>query len=241
MIQKQKTSSVNERVSTRPERVKMKQASIIQAARDAFIKKGYKQARMTEIARACDIADGTVYTYFQNKEHLAFAVVEDFYARLTLMATVNVDAQIGCEAKLMSLAETHLENLIKERRILELLPLMNQSIDDYGDSNLFDMNKASSRIFDQIIQAGLQNNEIRNDVPLSTLRDLFFGSLDYGSRTMILKNKHDTVSQFSRDLLTLLLRKPSTTYEPQQILTQTLQRLEDVSVKLEALSKTTKT
>lgn len=60
---------------------------ILIAALDEFKKKGYLSASIRNIASNADIALGTVYKYFRNKEDLFNSVVESVYS--DLFATIN--------------------------------------------------------------------------------------------------------------------------------------------------------
>ncbi|MCE5340349.1 MAG: TetR/AcrR family transcriptional regulator [Planctomycetaceae bacterium] len=55
---------------TRAEKAKEKRVAIIQAAKNEFISKGFEAARIDEIAKKANVAKGTVYLYFPNKEEL---------------------------------------------------------------------------------------------------------------------------------------------------------------------------
>ena len=46
----------------------MKRRRILRAAIEVFAHKGYFAARMTDVARAAEVADGTLYLYFDGKE-----------------------------------------------------------------------------------------------------------------------------------------------------------------------------
>ncbi|MEQ9529475.1 MAG: helix-turn-helix domain-containing protein, partial [Parvibaculaceae bacterium] len=54
-----------------------KQASILVAARDNFLKNGYSRAGMAEIARDADVSTATLYKHFASKEALFSAVVRN--------------------------------------------------------------------------------------------------------------------------------------------------------------------
>lgn len=57
-------------------------ATILGAARMVFQRKGYTDARMTDIAALAHVAVGTIYLYFNTKEALVMALADDFYQRL---------------------------------------------------------------------------------------------------------------------------------------------------------------
>jgi len=52
----------------------IKRESIIQAAIEVFSKKGFQAATVSEIAEMADVADGSIYQYFKNKEDLFFSI-----------------------------------------------------------------------------------------------------------------------------------------------------------------------
>ncbi|MDD3367067.1 MAG: TetR/AcrR family transcriptional regulator [Sphaerochaetaceae bacterium] len=49
---------------------------IFLSAKELFYEKGYEQANMKEIAKRADLAVGTLYNYFPNKNELYFSVLE---------------------------------------------------------------------------------------------------------------------------------------------------------------------
>jgi TetR/AcrR family transcriptional regulator, fatty acid metabolism regulator protein len=51
-----------------------KQARILKAALQVFADKGYNAATMSEIASVANVAEGTIYTYFENKNDLLFSI-----------------------------------------------------------------------------------------------------------------------------------------------------------------------
>ncbi len=51
---------------------------LLDAAAEVFGARGYHDARVSEIARAAGVAQGTVYLYFESKERLYEAVLERF-------------------------------------------------------------------------------------------------------------------------------------------------------------------
>src|ERR1700683_3711770 len=54
-----------------------KRRQIIDGARAVFLAKGFDAASMNDIARAAGVSKGTLYVYFDNKEQLFEAIVEE--------------------------------------------------------------------------------------------------------------------------------------------------------------------
>jgi AcrR family transcriptional regulator len=61
----------------KPGPVEDRRAQILDAALKLFAEKGYKGASNKEIAKAAGISAGLIYFYFEKKEDLLFAILED--------------------------------------------------------------------------------------------------------------------------------------------------------------------
>src|ERR1700734_2309299 len=63
-----------------------KRRQIVQGARATFLARGFDAASMSDIARAAGVSKGTLYVYFDNKEQLFQAIVQEeclFHAETT--------------------------------------------------------------------------------------------------------------------------------------------------------------
>ena len=50
---------------------------IIDAATKIFARKGFYHAKISEIAREADVADGTIYIYFESKDDILISLFEE--------------------------------------------------------------------------------------------------------------------------------------------------------------------
>lgn len=221
------------KTSTRREKVEQREDAIIEAARRIFAQRGFAKTTMAEIARHAGVADGTLYLYFKNKEDLARAVVSDFYKRLTASAQIGVDGLDTTAEQLKFLARNHMELIMKERRILEMLPQINGEIDSYGGSELFDLNKNYVVIFDRIAKAGQASGDIKANITPWILWDVFFGSMDYGFKTMMIKDRRKDIKLFVDDLLSLILVDSSKSKPRRDDMNRLVHRFEAAAERLE--------
>src|ERR1051325_6493727 len=53
-----------------------KRSAILRAATRVFARNGYFNAKVADIARAADVADGTVYLYFKSKEEILHSIFD---------------------------------------------------------------------------------------------------------------------------------------------------------------------
>ena len=217
---------------TRGQRVLDKQRAILDAARTTFNAFGYRKTTIAKIAKLSGVADGTLYLYFQSKEDLARAALADFYAELTRSAQEGVDALNSPRERVEFLAGHHMDRVMDNYRLLEVLPAINAGQDSYEGSALYKMNKAYVAVFDRVAKDGAAQGVFRAGMAAWTLRDIFYGSMDYAIKTLMLRDKKQLRAQFIQDLMTTLF-----TPLPPSALKDTpiIERLEAVAARLEAI------
>lgn len=66
--------------------------SLVDAARELFVRQGYDATTMQEVVQKAGTSIGNCYFYFVNKEALMYAVVEDFTKQIAL----EIDAAASC-------------------------------------------------------------------------------------------------------------------------------------------------
>ena len=179
---------------TRRDRLEAREDVILSAAYEEFLTQGLDGTRMTSIARRAGLAEGTLYLYFKNKNALVAAVVGRFYDRLTEGANQGLQTCHTTAERLVYLIRHHLVSCITEWPVLELAVPVYWKFREYKDSEFIGFNRTYAAILDQVVRDGLSRGELRKDVPIHIMRDLFFGTLEHSIRTYLIHNqdKDDT-------------------------------------------------
>lgn len=60
----------------RERRAAARQSQILEAAAHVFAEKGFQHATIHDVAEAADVADGTIYNYFDNKDDLLYCMID---------------------------------------------------------------------------------------------------------------------------------------------------------------------
>jgi TetR/AcrR family transcriptional regulator, fatty acid metabolism regulator protein len=172
--------------STRRERVEEKERAILSAARAVFVKHGFERARMAEIARRAGVAEGTIYIYYKTKNDLLQAVVLEFWDGITEGAAKAVDPKPGTFEQLRALADHHLTLMIQDREFIELEVILRNSGAEPIASERTTM-KRYVAVFDNIFRRGQDRGDLVPGVDIWMARDLFYGTLEYSARTIVLR------------------------------------------------------
>lgn len=165
-------------------RVEAKESSILDAAETIFAQVGFDGAKVSNIARAASVAEGTVYLYYTNKQDLLAGVVGRFWTQLTLGAEAAIDPDATTAEQLEQLGRYHLNSILEQFEVVSLTyrarPQQEQDLDQVREY---------VRVFDRIMQRGVDRRELPEHIPIVQLRDVFFGTLEFSARTLKLRER----------------------------------------------------
>src|SRR5438132_14226161 len=83
-----------------------KRERILRAAVDVFAQSGYFNAKVSEIAKAAGVADGTIYLYFEGKEDVLITIFRE-HTRNYLESLERELANIGAPEEQIRVAIRH--------------------------------------------------------------------------------------------------------------------------------------
>lgn len=151
---------------------------ILEAAIEVFAEHGYFNARVSDIARRADVADGTIYLYFKNKEQILMAAID--FAFTTFMHAAQIElAQItGPRDRLRRLAFLHLDRLGANRGLAMVFQTeLRQSakfLSEFSHKHLI----AYFDLVREIVREGQASGQFRPEVSDKIAANCFFGALD---------------------------------------------------------------
>ena len=183
-----------------------KRDRILRAAVKIFSRKGFFNSKVSEIARAAEVADGTIYLYFRNKDDLLISLFEEKMGEVVADARRRIADCGNALEKLKIFIENHMDLLEREAGLVEVLQVeLRQStkfLKDYTPVKFFEY----LEIISDILEEGRREGVLRPDLNISIARRAIFGALDELSLTYILSRKpkyHPSVT--AAELCRLLL------------------------------------
>ena len=170
-----------------------KRERILRAAVRIFSQKGFFNSKVSEIARAAGVADGTIYLYFKNKDDLLISLFEDKMGEVVEEARGKVAAAFGAAARLRVFIENHMALLVREAGLVEVLQVelrqSNKFMKEYVPVKFLEY----LDIISGIIEEGKGEGIFRADINPTLARRVVFGALDEVSLAYALsaKRKYD--------------------------------------------------
>nr|WP_321467935.1 TetR/AcrR family transcriptional regulator [uncultured Desulfobulbus sp.] len=191
-----------------------KHRKIIRAATKVFAKKGFFNARISDIAKEAKVADGTIYLYFNNKFDILLSVFEQEIGKLIDQVIVLLEKEDNPQLKLQIFITNHLEEMKKNRYLAEVIHIelrqTSKLIREYR-KNTFNEYLA---IIAQIVSEGQEAGIFRKEIHPQVARQMIFGALDEISRCWHVGSDCSlTTDEMSRQMTSLfqtgLLAQPS--------------------------------
>lgn len=159
-----------------------KHAKIITAATKVFAKKGFFNARISDIAKEAKVADGTIYLYFNNKVDILLSVFEEQIGSIIDQTRQLLEKEPDPQKKLEIFATKYLTLMKKNKNLAEVIQVelrqTNKLVKGYRNSRFIEY----LDIVSDIIILGQQQQMFRSDINPGIAKRAFFGSLDEISR-----------------------------------------------------------
>ncbi len=155
-----------------------KRARILDAAVRVFAAKGFYATRVSEVAKAAGVADGTIYLYFKSKDALLVSLFEHHVQRLLAFLEQDLPHATNSAAKLKRIVEIQLGLLEGERDLAQVITIiLRQStklMKEYAAPKFMAYLDAIARV----VAEGQALGELRKDVSPHLAARAIFGALD---------------------------------------------------------------
>ena len=193
-----------------------KHSKIIRAATKVFAKKGFFNARISDIAKEAKVADGTIYLYFNNKYDMLLSVFEEKIGKLVEQINAQLEKEEDPRRMLEIFIANHLREMKKNKNLAEVIQIelrqTNKIIRDYRN------NKFSEylNIISTIVKLGQAKDVFRKDIMPGIAKRAIFGAMDEIARIWNINMDseykiEETELQVIKIFLVGVLQNPGTT------------------------------
>ena len=164
---------------------------IIQAATKMFAKKGFFQAKVSEIAKEAQVADGTVYIYFDNKDDILISLFEEQMQRVLDNMVTRLSEQDGPVKKLEQFALTHLQLIEENKSMAEIIQVELRRSSKFMKEYKNEKFARYLDLIDDIIRDGQEKGVFKKSIIPGIAKRAFFGALDEMSRFWVLSSRKE--------------------------------------------------
>jgi TetR/AcrR family fatty acid metabolism transcriptional regulator len=184
-----------------------KAGRILLAAEKTFAEKGFSKAKVADVARLAEVAEGTVYEYFANKEDLLLSIpgkrFQDHMDQLD--ETFQTRTPLG---KLRRLIKNHFSLYLTNRHFLEVFIIQIQLSPRFYSSKAYETFRRYCRVIEILVEEGKAEGAFRADVNARVFRNLFLGTFSHMTLRWFILNKRPEIDKMHEidqvtDLLSL--------------------------------------
>ena len=168
---------------------KAKRELILRAAIKVFARNGYFNSKVADIARAADVADGTVYLYFKSKEEILHSIFDQNMADAIASGRELIKSARDARDKLRRIAKLHLQRLGADRDLAVVF-----QVELRGSTKFMEEFSAAGfaeylDLLCRIVQEGQQSGEFRPELNPKIVAKMLFGALDEMATNWIISKR----------------------------------------------------
>lgn len=201
------------------------------AARDMFSTYGYQAASMAQIAERAGVVEGTIYKYYSGKRDLLLTVLLRWYEGMIADYFEALKDVAGTRARLSTIIRQHFESIKANPDLVSLFYSEVRGKEDYYDSELFEQNRRYTEVLVQVLQRGVEQGELRADLPFALTRDIVFGGMEHHVSAFLSGRGDFDIGETTNGLVGLVMN--GVAMHPENDLENVVKRLERVASHIE--------
>ncbi len=166
------TDVLDTRPETRRRRKAQRPQEIIEAAFCEFSRNGYATTTLERIAERAGVTKGTIYVYFENKEHLFISMVREFTKAAHENLQELYESHDGSTAELLrgqfSFIYQHLVENKRRREVVRMLIAESSRFPELADRYYDEILRPCLDMLKQVIRRGIDRGEIRQSAVIDS-------------------------------------------------------------------------
>ncbi len=178
---------------------------ILEAAVSVFAEKGFFNSRISDIADRADVADGTVYLYFKNKEEILMTAINTAFDAFMRNARTELEKLSSPAERLRRLAFLHLDALGSNRNLAVVFQMeLRQStrfLSEFSHHHMVEY----LRLVRAAIADGQAKGIFRSDMSDKIAANCFFGALDEMVTSWVLSGHDYRLSNVADSVVDIFL------------------------------------
>jgi len=151
---------------------------IVESLKKLLEEKDFGAITTAEIAKNAGVTEALIYKYFKDKRDLLHQILSDYLEQYRAQITHDLRGIKGVFNKLRKLIWSHINVYATNRVFAKVLLIEVRNYPDYYKSETYDRVKEYSDIVLKIIEEGIQNKDIRDDISPKLMRYGILGSIE---------------------------------------------------------------
>ena len=182
-----------------------KYQKIIDAAVKVFSKKGFFNSKVADVAKEANVADGTIYLYFKNKDDLPISIFEhsmDYFFHHTQDALKDIHCP---REKLRKFISLHLSLVQKNQNLAIVLQVELRSSHKFMTEYKPDKFFQYLQIVEDIMLQGQKEGLFTDKINPQIAKRVIFGAIDeLALEWILMRNKRYSIEEAAEQLFSII-------------------------------------
>ncbi len=182
-----------------------KRSAILRAAIKVFARNGYFNSKVSDVAAAAKIADGTVYLYFKSKDEILHSIFDQAMAEFIEEGKRELALIAEPEDRLRRIAGLHLKRLSADRDLAIVFQVELRS----STKHMKEFSAAGFGDYLDIIRMTIRDGQtagvFRSDIKPVVAAKIFYGALDEMVTNWVLSEKEYPLAPLAGEVLKIFL------------------------------------
>lgn len=187
--------------------------SILESATKVFARTGFYKAKAVEIAHRANIAVGTIYNYFRNKDDILISIFNERIGELNQSLRTAIQRTDDPDEKLGLIFDSTISMMENDRELAEVITIELRQSSKFFSSTAISSVVEFLDIITDVIRQGQQRGVYRADVDARVVAMTALGGLEnllhvwvLGDRVPELRSKYDISLEEGRDAFKHLVK-----------------------------------
>jgi len=177
---------------------------IAASLRQLLENKDFGSITTAEIARTAGVTEALIYKYFKDKRDLLYEVLSEYLEHYDTRFEIDLKGIKGALNRLRKLIWSHINVYATDRVFAKILLIDVRSFSDYYTSKPYQLVKNYSKVLLEVIEEGIADDEIREDIPPAIMRQVILGALENICLTGVVFDREISPDDLSEGLCEVL-------------------------------------
>ena len=179
---------------------------IVQALISLLEQKEFNAVTTAEIAKKAGVTEALIYKYFKDKRDLLHQVLREYLEQYGVFLDHDLKGIKGALNKLRKLIWSHINVYARNKVFAKILLVEARTNPDYYNSETYKLVKRYSDTVLSIIEEGIRNQEIRDDLEPTLIRHGILGSIEQICLTGVVFGREIEPDELTEELCEMLFK-----------------------------------
>ncbi|HNX00775.1 MAG TPA: TetR/AcrR family transcriptional regulator [Candidatus Cloacimonadota bacterium] len=181
-----------------------KRDAIINSAINVFARKGYMKAKISDVAKKAEVADGTVYLYFKNKDDLLINAMREMLEDKLIKIRKKIAKEATAREKLFKFAELQIDLFMKNPDVVRFMVVeIRQSQEFYKKYPSYGPMNEFLEYVETLVKDAIEEGSIRKIDP-KTFALMIMGTTDFALTQWALGNSKLSLQEVTTNFIDIV-------------------------------------